>query len=45
MVDSEVRKQNPDMGYGATIIAKGTLGKTPRGAVELRANQVKVVGE
>lgn len=45
IVSQEIKKQNPHLGYGATIVASGKVGTTPRGDVELRADDVQLIGK
>lgn len=45
MIDKEVKKQNPDLGFGVSVVVNGVIGTAPRGHLELRAEDFKMVGE
>lgn len=44
MIDRATHKQNPGIGYGATVAITGTVGKAPRGHLELRADCFQLNG-
>lgn len=43
MIDRDVKKQNPDLGHGASVIVSGIIGTAPRGHLELRAEEFKLI--
>lgn len=45
MIDKEVKKQNPDLGYGVSVVVDGVIGTAPHGHLELRSEHLKLVGE
>lgn len=45
MIDKEVKKSNPDLGHGASVMVNGVVGTAPRGHLELRADEFKLIGK
>lgn len=45
IIDREVKKENPDLGFGVSVVVSGVIGTAPRGHLELRSENLKLVGE
>lgn len=45
VIDKELMKKTPDLNYGTSVIVSGKLNQTPKGQLEIAADEVKIVGE
>lgn len=45
VIDKELKKKIPDLNYGTSVIVSGKLNQTPKGQLEIAADEVQIVGE
>lgn len=45
VINKELKNQTPELNYGTSVIVSGKLNQTPKGQLEIAADDIKVVGE